>query len=266
MIISCPACGTRYVVPDSAVGVEGRTVRCAKCRHSWHQDPPELPEREEPAQQPRSEVAPQPASQPAPPPSEAGDVAPANHATAREAIPDDDPPPVPEDAPRQPRPAPPPPETSPSQFDAAPPFRRRRNPLKLWTLAAAVFAFLAVGTVVAVSYFGLPEWVPVSRPMFAAEKDSLRLDFPPDQQDRRPQADGGTYFGVSGTVTNIGGEAQDVPPIRLVLRDQRERIVYEKVLYAPQRSLAPGESVSINQAIADVPRAAAFAEIGWMPD
>ena len=42
MIIACPACATRYVVPDSAIGAEGRTVRCAKCRHSWFQDGPEI--------------------------------------------------------------------------------------------------------------------------------------------------------------------------------------------------------------------------------
>jgi len=36
---------------------------------------------------------------------------------------------------------------APSQFDAAPPFRRRRNPLKLWTWAAGIFAVLAAGTI-----------------------------------------------------------------------------------------------------------------------
>ncbi|WP_037498625.1 zinc-ribbon domain-containing protein [Sphingomonas jaspsi] len=39
MILTCPACDTKYVVKDSAIPPEGRKVRCASCKHSWHQDP-----------------------------------------------------------------------------------------------------------------------------------------------------------------------------------------------------------------------------------
>src|SRR5450755_3191907 len=41
MIVSCPACTTRYLLEPAALGASGRTVRCAKCEHSWHQGPPD---------------------------------------------------------------------------------------------------------------------------------------------------------------------------------------------------------------------------------
>jgi predicted Zn finger-like uncharacterized protein len=43
MILTCPACDTKYVVKDGAIPPGGRQVRCASCKHSWHQDPDEMP-------------------------------------------------------------------------------------------------------------------------------------------------------------------------------------------------------------------------------
>ncbi|MGH7114761.1 MAG: zinc-ribbon domain-containing protein [Stellaceae bacterium] len=41
MIVTCPACRTRYQVDEQALRrPAGRTVRCAGCGHIWHEAPP----------------------------------------------------------------------------------------------------------------------------------------------------------------------------------------------------------------------------------
>lgn len=40
MIVSCPACATRFSLDASLLGPSGRNVRCAKCAHRWRQEPP----------------------------------------------------------------------------------------------------------------------------------------------------------------------------------------------------------------------------------
>jgi predicted Zn finger-like uncharacterized protein len=258
MIIQCPACATRYVVPDSAIGADGRTVRCAKCRHNWFQEGPELVG-EPIAGQADPGVAPSP---PPPAPTSAAAAPPPPPPAPVERAPDPDIPPAPPPVIDRVRPAEPRlPEHSP--FDAGPPFRPRRNWLKVWTWAAGIFAVFAAAIIFAVSYWGLPDWVPVTRPDFAVGEPDLQLDFPVDQQEKREMPGGQEYFAVNGTITNIGSSARSVPAILVVLRDARERKVFELEIVPEKSTLAPGESVDITRAVLDVPRSARIAEIGW---
>jgi hypothetical protein len=157
-------------------------------------------------------------------------------------------------------------ESTPSSFEHEPPFRPRRNPLKMWTAAAVAFALAIAAMIGAVSWFGLPNWLPVQRPTFGPPRPDLELSFPPGRQDRRTLPNGTEYFGASGTVTNIGKEVRDVPVILIVLRDEKDRIVYKWAVTPPKDKLKPGESVTVNEAVTDVPKSAKFAEISWKPD
>lgn len=47
MILTCPACSTRFAVDEGALGPSGRRVRCGNCKHVWHQEPPEIEDEEE---------------------------------------------------------------------------------------------------------------------------------------------------------------------------------------------------------------------------
>ena len=40
MILACPNCIARYRVEVEALGATGRRVRCNKCGHVWHAEPP----------------------------------------------------------------------------------------------------------------------------------------------------------------------------------------------------------------------------------
>lgn len=157
-------------------------------------------------------------------------------------------------------------DDSGSRFDYRAPFTPRRNMLRMWTLAAALFAVLATGTIVAVNYYGLPDWVPLSRPTFGVGQQGLELDFPKSQQRKEPLENGDAIFRVRGTITNSARETLSVPDLLVVFSDARERKVGDWVVVPAKRQLAPGETVTVTEAIANIPRGAAVADLGWAPN
>lgn len=228
MILECPECSTRYLVPDSAIGADGRTVRCATCRHSWFQEAAAI-------ELPVEAIVAEPTIEPAvDAPEDAAIEAPA--------------------APRVVTPPPPIIEAPGSDYDAfahRPPFRPTRNLQRRRTIAAVVAGLLMLAGVAAIVWLGAPGLLAsIGLPVGAAESP-LRIKDNPIE--RRELENGSELFAVSGRVTNPSSSRQRVPDIRAELRDAQGRLVYGWTITPERRVLPPGGGIEFNSAKLDVP-------------
>lgn len=228
MILSCPSCETRYVVPDSAIGPSGRKVRCANCRHSWFQEAAPLDLRT--------------AAPPAPPsaaPLNRDEAAPAPAWSEAEAPPSE-------------------PQLDEPEEQG---YRPRRNPARLWLILAIVAALLMVAAIAAIQYFGLPELGQrIGIPVQAGQELVLT-----GTADRRWLASGNELLEVRGEISNPTDEVQTVPQIRAELKDGQGRVVYGWSIAPPVRAIQPGGRVNFDSAERDVPRGGRILSLAFGP-
>ncbi|WP_294338195.1 zinc-ribbon domain-containing protein [uncultured Sphingomonas sp.] len=244
MILECTQCSSRYLVPDTAIGPDGRTVRCANCRHSWFQPPAmmDLSAATRAAAYEPEAPAPQPvAAAPIPAPA-----APIEAPRAAESQP------LPrpamtrtfDDTLVEPRP----------QYDAfahRPPFKPRTNPARRWTAAALVAGCSMLLGVGAILYSGAPGIAAqLGLPVGTAETP---LKFTGEAIERRDMGTGSELFAISGTIVNPTGAAQRVPDVRVALLDAQGRVVYNWTVTPKQRTLGPNASVGFASGRTDVP-------------
>jgi len=282
MILTCPACGTSYVVKDGAIPPGGRQVRCASCKHSWHQDPEPAEVAVEAPLDLNAEV--EPTVDPASSDPDFAAAVPDQGEAAR------DPQPLPEPSPMG---------GSPSSFVAPPSamledsidfsagqgdtgeataneagvadtasdgaasveddFRPyagsldEAEPKRSWLMT--IFALIVlIGALAAAFWFLAPvEWrqrIGIAGP----EETPLLLQV--RTSDRQTLASGNELFAVSGRVINPTESNQPVPPLRAELRDSAGKLIYSWTIAPPARTLPPGASASFNSAEVNVPKGA----------
>lgn len=281
MILTCPNCGTQYVVKDGAIPPEGRHVRCAACKHSWHQDPEEM----------ALEAAAHGQSEPAPiadtgaahgvETAEEGDeslaeatmIDPRSGPEAEER--------AYEGAAIESRAAPaaerlgsadlsagpdisgateaPPaadwnePPTAEPEADTFSPFvdNGEIEPKRRGASATIFIVALVIIIVAALFWFFAPAEIKAKLGLVAAGASPLALVT--THMDRQKLESGNELLTVTGRVINPTAKEQDIPPLQAQLKSRAGKLVKSWTIPPPVRSLPAGASTSFNSAEVNVP-------------
>ena len=229
MILKCPECSTRFLVPDSAFGVKPRRVRCGKCRHEWMAEPPP------------------------PPPNPY--LAMVDHEDEDQAAPEV--PPAPS-IPVTPLPAEPAPIPEGSNLPAK---LGNRAAIRRGLIVLAVLLGLALigGVGLYMSATGMPLFAASAAPQLAIEDVKTRyVDvLPADADSAAPaapteNAPKAWALVVEGTIRNTSTRDVKLPPLILATKDSTGAVLN---LYRPSvqmQSLAPGGVTSFTYTLNDI--------------
>ena len=275
MILTCPSCGTQYVVKDGAIPPSGRQVRCKACQHSWREFPPSAAEPEE---LPIEEKALSPGEEFAGPEEQAvadtvEEQDPVRGEAYEEAIPeqavseyDRD-----ESLAEAPEPSPIPPEADVVGLAEAGPSHRlewvegdedfspfaAREPdggrSRSRLILGAVIVLLVAAIVAGLWFLAPLEW---RQRLGIAKAGETPLQLMMTHSDRTQLASGNEFLNISGRIINPTDQQQTVPPIHAQLHDASGKVVYKWTIPPPTKTIPPGGSASFNSAELNIPPAA----------
>jgi predicted Zn finger-like uncharacterized protein len=254
MILTCPECSTKYVVKDGAIPEGGRQVRCASCKHSWHQDPePRDKQLDDPQPKTAAEdvpIQPEDASATDPVPISDPDesvITQAEPIAAAESVAGDDG--------RWEGVETGPEWTEQSVKEAAdfePYFTEEtpERPRRAWPL---VLAALLLAALAAVAFWFLAPADVKSR-IGIADRGGTPLQVMGLSQDRQRLASGNDLFTVSGRIVNPTDESQRIPPLQAeLLADNKQTVIYRWTIAPPADTLPPNDSKVFHSAEMGVP-------------
>lgn len=233
MILTCPKCASRYLVPDDKVGAEGRAVRCAKCGNKWtafNDQPAPLAEESEP--------------------SVFADVEPATDDDIEAELNDissgsgDD---------------------TPAAFPTRPdPRRKARRVAAVGIVWAVTGGLMILAMVLAVVFrAGVVHAVPRTAGLYAmlgmpVNNVGLVIE---ELQARPSMEDGHAAVTVSGVIRNIRTEAVKTPPLQVALFNPQGKRVAGKLASAPDAFIPGGQTRHFTVVLLDPPSTARDLEI-----
>ncbi len=241
MILTCPSCDTRYSVDGAKFPAAGRTVRCAKCGHSWHQ-PGEGEAVPEAAPEIPTEAAPAAALASTEAPASTSDPFPVN--------------------------------LSPTRAFAPAAVAPERGPMGPKLAVVAGWAgLIVVVLLIAVSAVRYRQDIAVIWPQSAGVYSSLGLKVNASGIDfrqvdyRRETEDGQVVLAVSGVIVNAGSRQLTVPQtVRVTLSDVNNHEVYHWTFKPTATVLGPGQSVPFMTRLSSPPAAARHLEVRFAKD
>lgn len=140
-------------------------------------------------------------------------------------------------------------------FAHEPPFRPRRNPARMWTIAAVAGAVTLIALNAGLLMLGGIDGIfaRLNGEPVVSEPASLLQLAPTGAPERRRLQNGYEILTVTGRIDNPTSMALAVPDIRAELLSSDGKSVYAWTIAAPARSIGAGSSMPFDGVTVDVP-------------